>query len=556
MPAALLIAFTFALIFTYGCSKDEAPTSTGVPPTIEVSGILCNPLAPVPNPPSGIGADTVISVARLTVRAEGQGTGANYEWSVEAGTLKSNNGISVEWEVPSAGIYRVSVRATIGTEVRENTTWVMVRRCEAMNTGLRYAFFPNLIEGELYIVGTNANLTDRSFLGYHAYKADIPPTQIDIKKTGNPPDTASVEMTGGFDFQFFADGILSAEVTTGSELMRLQPTNIVLFPYLPSLARRYVSGNEFRGTTYRKRQGLYPSASSGLDMIVWQRNRVGVTEDGKKDLININFRFLTGPSQRLTTAIDSVYQLGAWNYTYWRNIKPMFSPDNAMIIYFNDSTETFEPCLIPLEGTEPDLAERRALMVDERHGIFYYAGVEVSERTIFQWNPANPAQVAFIDDNRQFCIFDYITETVDVIGSGLTEFVFSEDGKIAGVVEDEGVYILEPGQTQAKRVFTKERATDAVIGINWSPGLDNQRLGFRMVRKGASSLESYAVLIIYSMDDDRWYYASPEIKPVMGTEPLVNYTWMRAIFDPFTGGMYIPVPLSAAGGKSMIYHSF
>jgi hypothetical protein len=58
------------------------------------------------------------------------------------------------------------------------------------------------------------------------------------------------------------------------------------------------------------------------------------------------------------------------------------------------------------------------------------------------------------------------------------------------------------------------------------------------------------------MDNDRWYYASPEIKPIMVTEPAVNYIWMRAIFDSFNGGMYIPVPLSTGGGQSVIYYSY
>ncbi|MCX5754273.1 MAG: hypothetical protein NTW97_11660 [Candidatus Krumholzibacteria bacterium] len=546
MPAALLIAFTFALIFAIGCSNDKTVTSPVTPSTLEVSGILCNPLAPAPG-------DT----ARLTVRAGGQGAGATYQWQVEAGTLIGGNDISIRWEAPTdPGVYMISVRASVGSEVRVHTTWVMVRRCEAMNTGLRYAFYPNLVEGELYCVGTNSLLSEHTFLGYHAYKLDnVPPTWIDsIQVT---PPTNPVSVNGGHDFKFTPDGLLAGSITDGAEHYRMQPVNVIFYPYMAG-RNVYWSKNEAVGTTYRRNQNLYPSASSGLDMVVWQRTVVGATDDGKKDLANIRFRFSSAPAAQiktLTTAKDSVYQLGAWNYTYWRNIKPMFSPDDAMIIYFNDSTERFEPCLIPVDGIEPNLAERHAIMVDERHGIFFNAGVKVTERTIFQWNPADPTQLAFIDENRQFCVFDYVTETVDVIGTGVLEFVYSEDGKLAGVTED-GVYVLEPGQTQAKPVFVKERSSDAVIGINWSPGLDDQKLGFRMVRKGASPVESYSVLVIYSWDDDRWYYASPEIKPVMGTEPEVSYIWMRAIFDPFNGGMYVPVPLSEAGGKSVLYHSF
>jgi hypothetical protein len=539
MPAALMIAFTLALILTAGCSKEEPFVAPPAPASIDVSGILCNPLAPAPG-------DT----ARLTVRAEGQGAGATYEWQVEAGTLIGINDISIEWEAPvDPGVYMVTVRAGVGSVVHRDTTWVMVRRCEAINVGLRYAFYPNIVEGDLYLVGVTANLLDRSFFGYHAYKQDIPPTQID-KLTAT-----STNISGGYDFKFYADGILTASITDGAEFLKQQPMNVIFFPYLSVLPKTFWSNNEIAGTIYRKNQNLYPSANSSLEMVVWQRIAVGATDDGKKDLVNIRFRFLTGPIQTLTTAKDSLFQFGAWNFTYWRNIKPMFSPDNAMIVYFNDSTETFEPCLIPMDGSEPNLLGQRALLIDPRHGIFFYAGVEVSDKTIFQWNPASPTQLAFIDDKRQFCIFDYVAETVVVIATGLTEFVYSEDGKLAAVAED-GIYILEPGQTKAKRIFTKERVTDAVIGVNWSPGLVDQKLGFRMVRKGASTLESYSVLVIYSMDNDRWYYASPEIKPIMVTEPAVNYIWMRAIFDSFNGGMYIPVPLSTGGGQSVIYYSY
>jgi hypothetical protein len=42
----------------------------------------------------------------------------------------------------------------------------------------------------------------------------------------------------------------------------------------------------------------------------------------------------------------------------------------------------------------------------------------------------------------------------------------------------------------------------------------------------------------------------------MGTEPTVKYTWMRAAFDAFDGSMYIPVPLSTGGGKTVLYRSY
>jgi hypothetical protein len=537
-PAAILVALALAMILIVGCSKDDTPTPPPRQAVLELQGILCNPLAPAPG-------DT----ARLTVRAAGEGDPAVYEWQAEGGTLVESSGISIEWAAPTdPGVYMVTVRASTGSEVRRDTAYVMVRNCEVVNTGLKYSFFPNLIEGELFCVGTNSNLSDRTFLGYHAYQLNnLPPTQLDKLTT--------VNINGGYDFKFYADGVLTGSITDGAEYIRQQPMNVIYFPYLTALPKTLWSNNEVAGTTFRKNQNRYPSVDNSLTIAVWQRTVVGLTDDGKKDLTNIRFRFSTGPLQTLTTAKDSVFQLGAWNYKYWRNIRPQLSPDNTKIVYFVDSTATFEPCIIPLDGYEPNLGMRHAIMVDARHGIFYYAGIKVTENTVFQWDPMNPTRLAFIDDKKQFCIFDYATETVEVLGTGLDEFVYSADGKLAAIAED-GVYILEPGQTEAKRVFTKERATDAVAGVNWSPGSTDQKLGFRMVRKGSSTEESFAALVIYSLNDDRWYFASPEIKPVSATEPTVNYRWWRAVFNPLDGGMYVPVPVSTSGGKSLLYHSY
>jgi hypothetical protein len=537
-PAEILVALALVLILVVGCSKDDTTITPPPRTSLELSGILCNPLAPVPG-------DT----AQLTVRAEGEGDPGTYEWQVEGGTLVESSGISIEWATPAdPGVYMVTVRASTGSEVRRDTAYVMVRHCDVINTGLKYSFFPNLIEGELFCVGTNSNLTDHAFLGYHAYQLNnIPPTQLDRLTSPN--------VNGGYDFKFYADGVLTGSITDGAEYIRMQPINVIYFPYLTALPKVLWSNNEAGGTTFRKNQNRYPSANSTLTMAVWERTVAGATDDGKRDLTNIRFRFSTGTIQSLTTAKDSVYQLGAWTYRYWRNIRPLLSPDNARIVYFVDSTATPEPCIIPLEGYEPDLGGRHAIMVDARHGIFYYAGVKVSESTVFQWDPLNPARLAFIDEKQQFCIFDCDAGTVEVQGTGVNEFVYAADGKLAAVSED-GVYILDPGQTEARRVFAKERPTDGIYGLNWSTGDTDQRLGFRMVRKGSSTEESFAALIIYSLDDGRWYYASPEIKPVSTTEPTVNYRWLRAVFNPLNGGMYVPVPVSTSGGQSLLYYSY
>ncbi|MGD1049253.1 MAG: hypothetical protein ABR899_10945, partial [Candidatus Krumholzibacteriaceae bacterium] len=227
---------------------------------------------------------------------------------------------------------------------------------------------------------------------------------------------------------------------------------------------------------------------------------------------------------------------------------------DGTIVYFVDSTETYEPCVIPMDGTDPIIEQRRATREGERHGIFYNAGVKVSEKTIFQWNPVDHTQVGFIDDNRNFCLFDYSDSTVQIVSNvgKLSEFIWDPNGKIAAV-NDAGVIVATPGGA-VDTVFAKERDSDDVIGVNWSPGTSDQRIGFRLVRKGSSSVESFSALVIYSVDNHRWYYATPEIKPIMSTEPTVDYRWWRALFDS-GGGMYAPVPLSTGSGGVVLYYT-
>jgi hypothetical protein len=536
LPAAVLLLVSVS-VFWVGCSKNSDNITPEPETAIDLMAIICNPLAPSPG-----------QTAQLTAQVGGVGENPVYQWQVQGGTLAKDDDITVQWQVPSEpGVYRVFLRASVGSAVDTMSKYVMVRNVTTINTGLKHTMYPNIIIGVLYFVGVDKNLTDLDFLGYHAYKNVQPLSPID------KPTTLSVD--GGFEFTFYDDGILTSSITNGNQYFRQQPMNVYLFPYL-MIGTRAVSNNELAGTAYRKNQNLHPSAAAAHSIVVWQYNKVGSANDGSKDLVNIRFRVTTLPIQTLTAAKDSALYHGLYTYTYYRNVKPMFTPDESEIIYFTDSTGTFEPCVIPMSGTSPDIALRRAIMTDARHGIFYYAGVKVSEKTIFQWNPAIPTQVGFIDDSKNFCLFDHSTEHVEIVPNvgKLSEFVWDPNGRIAAV-NDAGVIVATPGE-EPDTIFAKERSSDAVFGVNWSPDVDNQKLGFRMVRKGASSSESFAALVIYSTADDRWYYASPEIKPILANEPNVSYTWMRAAFDPATGGMYVPVPVSMSGSKTILYYSY
>jgi hypothetical protein len=522
--------------FWAGCSNDEDIVNNETPSEIDVISILVNPLSPAP------GA-TVI----LTAQVAGSGASAAYEWVVSGGTLNDNGKISVTWTVPDETdvVYRVSVRGVTGTAVDTSSTYVLVRTVETIPSSLKIALFPQFFGGKLYCVGTNGDPLDKAFRGYRAYE---------VGQTVPLDNMTSPVIDGGYEFSFVAGGLLTSSIINYSASMTQQSRNVYFFPYGDG-TKWAVSGNETGGRLTRRHQNVNASISSDNSMVVWQNNRVGTREDGTRDLINIKFRYGTSTIATITTAVDSIWSLGAWTYKYFHNIRPLFSPDNGMIIYFNDSTRTYEPCLIPMAGNEPVLEERRALLIDRRRGIFSVAGVSVDENTTFQWNPAIPTQVGFIDTKNQFCIFDYVAETVEVFGDGVQEFAWSQDGKLAAVTA-EGVYVADAAQAAAELVYAKERSSDGVIGVNWSPGLDNQRIGFRVVRKGKSSLESFAVLVIYYLDYDRWYYASGQITGPAGSEPKVKYRWLQVKFDPATGALVAPVPLAAGDGTVVLYRSY
>ena len=532
---ALVLVLVVSTAFWAGCSKNDNAVKPPPPAGLDLRAIICNPLAPAPG-------DTT----QLTAQVSGTGDNPTYEWQAQAGTLIQNGAISIQWLAPSdPGIYRIFVRAAVGSKVDTMSKYIMVRNVNEVNTGLRFAFYPTIVEGELYYVGTTKGPSDNGFLGFHAYHQELPPAPID--------NLAIPSISGGYEFQFFPDGIVTSSITDGADYIRQQPMNVYFFPYLVG-PKKAISNNEGAGTLFRKNENHYVSPASDLGMYVWQYNKVGPVDDGKQDLVNVRFRAGAGPLRTLTVSKDSIFQFGAWSYKFYRNIKPLFAPDNGTIIYFADSTETYEPCVIPMDGTEPVLEQRRAIREGQRHGIFFYAGIKVSEKTVFQWNPAIPTQLGFIDDTRNFCLFDYADSSAEIVSNvgKISEFAWDPSGRITAVNEA-GVIIATPGGAP-DTVFVKERSSDGVVGVNWSPGTSDQRVGFRTVRKGASPTESFSALVIYSTADHRWYYATPQIRPAMSTEPTVDYRWWRAIFDS-EGGMYAPVPVSTGGGSVGLYYT-
>lgn len=527
MVLFLLAVLSFII---FGCSEDSvAPPS--IPPEVDLIAVICNPLAPAP-------ADTAI----LTAQVAGKGGWANFEWSASGGTLLDNGSITARWLVPAQkGSYDIRVIASIDGVSDTMSAHILVREFSDLSTGVRYSFYPVMVEGELFFLGSPISQTNKAFRGYHAYRWED--RAVCITTNEDPL------IDGGYEFVFSSDGLLASVVTGGSEFLRQQPINLIKFPLIAG-PKSFVTNNEIGGSIFRKNQHVHPSTNIDLSTVVWQKNQAGPADDGTKDLINIMFRDGLAPIVQLTTSKDSTFVLGGWRYRYFRNIKPIFTPDYKAIVYFVDSTKTFEPCILPMQGSTPLVDQKRAFMVDSKHGIFFYAGVSVGEETIFEWKPLSNSQLVFIDKGKKLCLLDISSESVEVLEEGVFEFSFAEDGTIA-LVKADGVYIGPLGGS-LDCIYVKERSTDDVLGVTWSPGSVNKRLVFRMVRKGASADETFSAFIIYFMDEDRWYFASPRIPG--GSEPsLPDYRWRRATFEALGTGFLMPASTQSNTGISEMH---
>ena len=374
--------------------------------------------------------------------------------------------------------------------------------------------------------------------------------------------------------------ILGSMYTTSSGYFRQQRMDVWLFPTLGFGSPTNVTVSDLSDESdnpmivkNRKNQHVYPYGSANLDMVVWQQNLSGMMPDGTDDEFNIGFSNSTrwnsswseGQPPTFMTLTQSYYvqirQVGGAPDTsrvYYKNIRPIITPQDDHIIYFVDSTGTFEPCLIPIAGGEPDTTQRRPLMIGLDHGIFWLEGVEVGEKTVLEWNPTSEL-LGFIDNRRYLCLFDYQSETIirlTNIGK-INEFAWSPDGNQVAVTHDIGASIV--GFTGNQRlIFTKERTSDEIFGINWSTDVGDPEVAFRVVRKGSGDGESFSAIVIHSDAnmDLSWYYASHRID--WSIEPGVeDYRWLRVLYEADNTGIYSSIPVSSVPGRDVImYHSF
>jgi len=542
--AVFLISMLFPLPFISGCSEDESVAPEEPNPYVSADMLICNPLAPAPG-----------EVTTLTLETSGFSPGElpDVYWTVEAGSLFVKEGISVQWKAPdTTGVFLIKARTTVGGVTDTTSRYVMVRNFVKMDTGLRVSLYPYVgSNGIMYFVGTDDSPTSNDFMGYHVYKY-VPGNSEILTEHKNP------DFEGGQEFSYHGDRVLGTYLSEYSVFYRNQSYNVAIFPLFGFSSPRLVT-NDTGGAMKRKNQYLHPWGTDDLSMIVWQENIVGTEEDGTKDLINIAFdNNLT--KMTLTTNYDSIWFVLANGDSikkarYYRNIKPMITPDKDYIIYFVDTTGTFEPCLIPIVGGVPDTNQSRALMVDESHGLFEVNGIRIDENTIFEFNPTNTSIVAFIDAPGHLCFFDYQAEDVQIVQleGKAEEFVWSPDGELCAVITGAGINIVNVSGSGGL-VLPKERSYDKYIGVNWAPDAGKRLLGFRMLRKGKSELDTYSALVLYSVDENKWYYASPRVG---GThEPSVPFTWFRVIFRGSSDFIYAPMPVIEPGREVMLFYSY
>lgn len=573
MREIVIIGVVLSVILAVGC-EDEVTAPENDIRVVDALTILCNPLAPRPG-----------EVAQLTVQATGQSgtTFPEYHWIVEAGSLLVEDGISVGWKVPDeSGVYHVEMRASIDQSADTLEKYIMVRNFQSINWDFAPAgtdtkrvsesYYPYKVAGGVASISYGTNwYAQQPIWGHHVLINTG--TNVSCK-------TDFRNLFGGDYFTINTDVnlILGSMYTTSSGYFRQQRMDVWLFPTLGigspvSVTRsdRSDESDDPMMVKNRKNQHVYPIGNANLDMVVWQQNASGFMPDGTDDEFNIGFSnssrwnsaWSEGQPPTFMTLTQSYYIEiqkigGVWDTSrvYYKNIRPILTPQDDNVIYFVDSTGTFEPCLVPIAGDEPDTLQRRALMIGLDHGIFWLEGVEVGEKTVFQWNPTSDL-LGFVDTRRFLCFFDYQSETVTRMTNigKVNEFAWSPDGSHVAVVHELGASIVNLAGID-RLIFTKERTSDELFGVNWSPDPADPKVAFRLVRKGSDAEESFSAIVVYSNIDDEWYYATPDMRWFMEPD-ISDYRWLRVVFESDNSGFYAPIPVANVPNREVvIFHSF
>lgn len=534
----LILGLSLYLSLFTGCSdstEDPVPTE---PNELDQQRIICNDLSPAPD-----------ELAQLTVIVDGHSSGEwpTYTWTATGGSFpETNTGISVKWLTPETpGLYSVRVIGTLGGLADTSSAWIYVRNFQELNTGKKFSSAPRIVNNSLYFFGGADGFTPRStsFRGYHCYQYSSPGVSVRISNTG---ETAG----GGYDLYIPEEGTALTGSFIRTYYIGLSQQRQDMWNFPLAIGSPVNITNDGGGQILRKNQHVHPYINPYGTRIVWQAELAGPADDGTQDLCNIgHWDNFSNTKVYLTESHDSTQvQIGpdiVWIHRYYRNIRPIFTPDEDLLIYFVDTTGVYEPCLIDIVGGAPVKATRRAL------DLFDAAEVRVNSNTVFQYNSAMDI-LGFIDAGRDLCFFyPYLGAVAKVPGiEEVEEMAWSPDGSQCVVSTAGGIWLVSAaGLVSSEAVFTKEKATDGIYGLNWSPNIAEPKIGFRMVRKGRDVEESFSALMISLLNDGVTVYASPSINWSLSYEPDVDYTYMRVVFDQ-DEVLYAPIPTPPWSGDA------
>ena len=146
-----------------GCSNDDDPSGPDGSNEIDALMIICNPLSPAPG-----------ELTQLTVQATGVSSGEwpSYYWTVQAGSLIVDEGLSVGWVAPEdPGVYDIAgpttllgalARAKSPTQVAALDEIVVFRTVNGQRMGARFDLRrirngldpdPQILGGDVVVVG-------------------------------------------------------------------------------------------------------------------------------------------------------------------------------------------------------------------------------------------------------------------------------------------------------------------------------------------------------------------------------------------------------------------
>lgn len=543
----LILGFSIYMSIFTGCDNSSVDPDPGVPASLDQLNIICHDLAPAPG-----------TTAQLTIQVDGyspSGEWPVYTWISDGGSFPDGNtGISVAWTAPDTpGLVSFTVTGILGGLADTTSTYVLVRNFEEMDTGRLFSCHPRFIYNELYFFGDGDGLPPRSpnFIGYHCYKYLSPNMSVQISVTEDVEGS-------GYDL-YMPDG---GSVVVGSFIrnyyggLQQQRKDAWVFPL--AIGSIINISDDGGGVSSRGNQHVHPFSNAFGAKVVWEARIAGGSADGTSDLSDVGFwESFSGDTMYVTQSHDSTLGLVGtemgYIHRYYNNIKPMITPDEDKLLYFVDTTGVYEPCLIDLLP-DPDIGSRRALMVTDERGIFETAGISVNENTVFQWNN-DAGIVAFVERSGKLCFFDANNESVMIVpgiddaNADAVEIVWSPDHTECAVVRAEGIWLVSvSGLMSADPVFRKEKSTDGIIGLAWSPNMDEPKLAFRMIRKGKNVEDSFSALMISYLNDGITVYASPSVHWNTPYEPNVDYTYLRVFFDE-DENIYAPIPTPEWSGE-------